>query len=163
MGTLIVEGPLTSGALITARQAAEQGREVFAVPGQVGVLNSQGPHALIREGAKLVETVEDILVELDAPPAVRISQPQPKAAPPPVQQTTPRPAPQAPSPPPPPVQSTAGAVERAVLGALSPNGSHVDDVSATCRIPVSEALSTLTVLELKGLVRQFSGKRFAPR
>ena len=69
LGTVVVEAPLTSGALITARQAAEQGREVFAVPGQAGTQNAEGPHALIREGAKLVERVEDILVELELPAA----------------------------------------------------------------------------------------------
>jgi DNA-binding IclR family transcriptional regulator len=50
-----------------------------------------------------------------------------------------------------------------VLSVLSPDGSYVDEIAAACRIPVSEALSSLTLLELKGLVRQFSGKRFAKR
>ena len=67
LGVLVVEAPPTSGALITARFAVEQGREVFAVPGHIGDKNSMGPHSLLREGAKLVETVEDVLVELDLP------------------------------------------------------------------------------------------------
>jgi DNA-binding IclR family transcriptional regulator len=55
------------------------------------------------------------------------------------------------------------ALEKDVLSVLSVEGSFVDEIAMACRIPVSEALSSLTLLELKGMVRQFSGKRFAPR
>ncbi len=182
LGTLIIEAPATSGALITARQAAEQGREVFAVPGQVGVRNSEGPHSLIRDGAKLAETVEDILVELEVPAEIRTELPADiprksvaeKPSPPdttPVRsagretQSRPAPTPE-PEPERKPAKTTARNItdlEKQVLSVLSPDGSFVDEIAQACRVSVSDTLSSLTILELKGLVRQFSGKRFAPR
>jgi len=178
LGTVVVEAPLTSGALITARQAAEQGREVFAVPGQAGTQNAEGPHALIREGAKLVERVEDILVELELPAACLrgaradagdIRPPEDAAEPVSARRPSRQPAPPKPAPAPQPAARREPAspppndLERAILAALSPDGSYVDEIATSCRLSVSEALSSLTMLELKGLVRQFSGKRFAPR
>ncbi len=175
LGVVVVEAPPGSGALITARYAAEQGREVFAVPGAAGYANSRGPNELIRDGARLVETVEDILVELNLPTATRqraARRPAETTASSPARQaaldlTAPPPPP--PSPPPPPTALAAANApkpqlsddERHIISVLHKEGSFVDEIALACRLPISNTLAALTMLELKGLVRQMSGKRFA--
>jgi len=175
LGTLVVQAPRDSGALITAHAAVEQGREVFAVPGEAGIHASEGPHNLIREGAKLVESAEDIIVELNLPAQQRQPLATASAHPAPssagiarsesdspvnasAKSVTSPPRAAAPAP-----QAVVTDTERDVLSVLTADGAFVDEIAAACRVSIAEALSTLTYLEIKGLVRQFSGKRFAPR
>ena len=109
-----------------------------------------------------MESVEDILAELPVlakPRAMAVPAPAPTLAAelrqpsPPRKEATPKPIPA--------VQALTPA-ERTVYETLSPEGAYVDEIALACRLSISEALSSLTLLELKGLVKQLSGKRFAP-
>jgi DNA processing protein len=137
LGTIIVEATHKSGSLITARLAAEQGREVFAVPGSVTSFKSMGTHRLIKEGAKLVEHVNDVIEELN------ISQQgatmEPKA--------------------PPAIPLTQG--EEIILSELSPYPIHIDKLARQVSLSAGEVSGLLLQLELKGLVTQSPGKLFS--
>ncbi len=129
LGVLVVEAPEKSGALITAGIAADQGREVFAVPGNIFNPMSGGTNRLIQDGAKLVMSIEDILDELS------IVQSKVKT-----QTITERIIP-------------ANDVEASILQYLGADPVHIDDLVRQCGLPVSIVSSTLTILELKGLAR----------
>jgi DNA processing protein len=143
LGTVVVEATRRSGSLITARMALEQNREVFAVPGSVHSFKSMGTHALIKEGAKLVTHVGDILEELPPMPAPGDD---PRAA---GSAERPNPAPDA-------LQGDA----RRVFEALSPYAIHVDELTRQLAIDPGRLAAVLLTLELEGLVRQEPGKRF---
>lgn len=151
LGVVVTEAPERSGALITADLAASQGRQVFAVPGSVNSDLSRGTHALLRDGARLVESVDDIFDELDLPqPPVR----QASAASGPA----PRPAPAEQI-----AEKTAAGLtgdERSILNALSLQQKHVDDIVYQCQLPSSRASAGLLMLELKGLVRRLPGNMY---
>ncbi len=134
-GVLVVEAAEGSGSLITAQYALEQGRDVFAIPGNINCHGSRGTNRLIKQGAKLVESVADILEEL--PQAV------PKKL-----NAAPAPAGLAPE-------------EAAILSLLAREPLHIDDVIASSALTVSEVSAILLRLELKGAISQLPGKLFA--
>ena len=136
-GTIVVEAAERSGALITARHAMEQGREVFAVPGRVDSRMSHGCHRLIRDGAKLVETVDDILEELG---------PLVEAVPGPDGHETHHPA-----------ELLLNEMEQQLLDVIGSESTSIDHLIAQSSLPVPQVLSTLTVLEMRGLIRRLGG------
>jgi DNA processing protein len=139
-GTVIVEATRRSGSLITAQLAVEQGREVFAVPGSVTSFRSTGTHGLIKQGAKLVEHVQDILDELP----FETSQPRSYGD---VLQV--------------PKKAQVSPVEKRVLDELGGSPVHIDCLIQQLAMTPADVSSLLLHLELKGLVTQSPGKRFA--
>ncbi len=128
LGVLVVEGDVKSGALITASLALEQNREVFAVPGSVFSTQSRGTHRLLQEGAKLVQSVEDILEELNltmVPQQMEMKELVP-----------------------------ATDTEERLLRHISTEPVHIDEVRRLSGLPIAAVSSALSMLELKGLVRQ---------
>jgi DNA processing protein len=137
VGTIVVEAPVRSGALITARHAYEQGREVFAVPGPVDSRLSRGCHALIKDGAKLVESIDDVLAEL-GPLAENLQREDGTT----VHQ---------------PAELMLNEVEQQVLAAIDQAPTSMDAIVAASKIPIHNVLSTISVLEMRRLIRRTSG------
>lgn len=134
-GTLVVEAALQSGSLITARLAAEQGREVFAIPGSIHAPQSRGCHALLRQGAKLVETAQDVLEELRLPSvAAPVSA---RAEPPP-----------------------AAHLHQEVLDALGYDPMGLDALVARTGLDAARLQVRLLELELEGRVARLPGGLF---
>jgi DNA processing protein len=143
LGLLVVEAGAQSGALISAAQAAEQGRSVFAVPGQIDRPSSQGTNRLIQQGAKLVMDSSDILEELAELPGFG---PLPRRAP--ESGATPLPLP------------FLKPEEDAVYAAVERSETPIDRIILESGLPTSVVSSTLFALELKKLVKQLPGKNF---
>jgi DNA processing protein len=137
LGIIVVEATMQSGALITARHAMEQGREVFAVPGRVDSRASQGCHRLIRDGAKLVESIDDVLEELG--PLVEAT---PSATGQPIHH---------------PAELSLNEIEQQVLSGISAEPATIDQVISTSGLPPPQVLATLSVLEMRRLIRRLSG------
>jgi DNA processing protein len=147
VGIIVVEGAKYSGSAITARLAVEQGRELFAVPGNITSKMSWGPNLLIKQGAKLVQEVEDVLSELS--PADRRQLQGGKRSPQVAEQQSLTPE----------LESVAG---RSLLGLLAVDQPlHVDVILENLpQYSSSELIAALFELEMLGLVRQLAGKHF---
>ncbi len=141
LGSVIVEAGTRSGALITARLATEQNREVFAVPGRVDDRPAQGCHRLLRDGAALVESVDDILDQLGP-----LAHPAPKKDGTEVRH---------------PAELQLNDLEQKVLSAVGTDPTSVDQLVAETGLPVPRILSTLSVLEMRRLIRRLTGTTVA--
>lgn len=137
LGTVVIEAGKKSGALITATMSLEQNREVFAVPGNIDSPKSIGTNELIKQGAKLVTSVEDILEELE--PHLRHFHEREKKSVNEVNLTE---------------------EERIFLDFLSHEPKHVDHIAMETGKPTSEVLAILLSLEFKDVVKQLAGKMF---
>ena len=134
LGVLVAEAGVRSGALITADFAAEQGRDVFAVPGSILARGCAGTNALIRDGAKIVLGPEDILEELNLTMVAEQAE---------ARQVLP-----------------ADETEAALLAHMSTEPTHVDELGRRVGLPIAQVTSTLAMMELKGLVRQVGGMNY---
>jgi DNA processing protein len=133
LGVVVVEAPPDSGALLTADHAIEQGRDVFAVPGNVTAKSSLGANRLIQNGAKLVISAEDILDELNLTRTTVETRIQVHAV--------------APSNP----------AEEILVGYLTDEPRHIDDLCQLSGLPITQVSSVLSLMELKGMVRRLEG------
>ncbi len=137
LGSIVVEAADRSGALITIRHASEQGRECFAVPGPVDSRLSRGCHRLIQDGAKLVAEVDDVLDELG--PLIESVRHEDGGETRNV------------------AELQLNEIEQQVLQAIAVDPTSIDDVVQATGLPVARVLATLSVLEMRRLVRRVSG------
>ncbi len=141
LGVIVIEASKTSGTLHTARHAMEQGREVFALPGPVDSRESEGCHHLIRDGAKLVQGVDDVLQELG--PLIKPVQPKHSSD---VEVRVPR-------------ELNLSQQQTDLLNLLGVEPCSVDSVIERAGIEASRVLSTLTILEMKRLIERLPGNQ----
>lgn len=139
LGVVVVEATEKSGSLITASLALEQGREVFAVPGEAGASRSRGTHRLIRQGAKLVESVNDIVEEIAPQLFERAA-----GANPPARELPPN----------------AGADARKIFALLQERALHIDEVIEHSGLSHARVSEVLLDLELQDYLRQLPGQRY---
>ena len=141
LGLVVVEAGLGSGALITAGMAADQGRQVYAVPGRVDSPHSRGCHKLLKSGAKLVENSEDVLSDFEYlfPQSQREKsvEKEPDAS-----------------------AVALSEAERKILDAIGREETEIDVITKQSNLTTAQVSSTLLALEMKRLVKQLPGKRF---
>jgi len=137
LGVLVVEAGEVSGALITAGHALEQNREVFAIPGSVLSAASRGTNRLIQDGAKLVSGANDILEELNLTMAVKQIE---------VKELVPA--------------TETESIILQILRNLSPEPTHIDEVGHQSRLPIATVSSALSMMELKGMVKQVGSMNY---
>lgn len=165
-GTVVVESAETGGSLITASQALEQGRDVFAVPGMVTELKSDGTNELIRQGAHLVSSALDIISEYQSEyvnifeKAMQTEQVRTQTEPAIVKKVVSKiSAPELPS-----VDNNLYKElpdnEKRIIDCISLTPTHVDTLAEKTNLSASELNSALTLLEMKGLIKQIAGKHF---
>lgn len=140
-GTLVIEAALQSGSLITARLAAEQGKEVFAIPGSIHSPQARGCHLLIKQGAKLVESAQDVLEELQLP----LSSATAEAST--VDAMT-------------PTETQEDKAENPLLAALGFDATSLDALQARTGWPTAQLQAQLLALELNGEVTRLPGGLF---
>ena len=135
-GLLVVEAGMSSGALISATQAAEQGRSIYAVPGRIDHPGAIGSNRLIQQGAKLVTSAQDILDDFGLlfPSSAGSRSSCPAAEP--------------------------DALERSVRESIGDDETPIDTIISKCGLPTNEVSSTLLALEMRKLVKQLPGGRF---
>jgi DNA processing protein len=143
-GTVVIEAALRSGSLITARMALEQGREVFAVPGSPLDPRSRGANDLLRQGAVLTESADDVIRALGGALGPAAAEPaEPPAALPP------------------PSESELDRARIRVIEALSPSPTAVDDLVRQCQLSAPVVAAVLLELELGGRIERHAGNRVA--
>jgi len=136
IAVLIVEAPEDSGALITANYALDYSRDVFAVPGLITSSSSKGVHRLIKQGATLVDSPEEV-IELLSPQLKGIKHNTSNS-----------------------VEITLSEDEKLIISSIGSEPIHVDELTRQVRLPLNKVMALLTELELKGLIQQLPGKRF---
>ncbi len=138
IGVLVIEAARRSGSLITARLAGEQGREVFAIPGSIHNLQARGCHRLIKQGAKLIESADDILEEIAPQLRQQLAAITPEA----------------------PAKTQEPAIDEAhkeLLDAIGHDAVTIDQLVERCEMSAKEIASMLLILELEGRVQPEAG------